>query len=390
MIRRTALLALTLCLSSAAAQGRIPADQAGGLFDRVVTVLERGFYDKEFRKQKLPALVQRYRPAALAADIRSEERAVVHAFLGQIPASHLAVYSRRTFDGLMDELKNVSRPSFGCELTQRGARFFVCSVREGGAAMRAGLKAGDRVLTLDGAAPHLHPRLDWRSDDAWLDDPPLFALLSEREGDAIKVQVESKPGHVRSIELVSMEDSGLQAAERSVKVFVQDGSDQDGRKVGYLHFWFIHVNGCSQLMRRVLRDDFADCDAVILDLRGRGGSASEVTAILKVLEKELGDRQLIALQDGLSRSAKEVMSYEIKKRGLGIVVGERSAGAVLPASFRRVTRNAVLMYPAFTIGAHSTAIEGIGVEPDVAVERARTYAAGVDPILEAALALKRS
>ncbi len=88
--------------------------------------------------------------------------------------------------------------------------------------------------------------------------------------------------------------------------------------------------------------------------------------------------------------AKEVIAYEMKARNIALVVGEGTAGAVIPASFTDVGFDTMLMYPTFRMGKYTDAIEGIGVEPDVLVKDAGPYSHGADPLLEAAIEQART
>ena len=93
----------------------------------------------------------------------------------------------------------------------------------------------------------------------------------------------------------------------------------------------------------------------------------------------------MALTDRQSRSAKDALAHEFQRRRLATVVGERTAGAVIPASFAPIGEETVLMFPSFTLGDYTATLELKGVEPDVFVERAGPFSAGHDPILERGL-----
>ena len=58
---------------------------------------------------------------------------------------------------------------------------------------------------------------------------------------------------------------------------------------------------------------------------------------------------------------------------------------MIPASFKVLTREDVLMFPSFVLGRFTKAIEGKPVTPDVEAADVLPYAAGADPILGAAL-----
>src|SRR5712671_5971476 len=125
------LLLASLAIAAASARAQVARGQ---LFDRTAEVLGEQFYDHAFRSAQLPALVERFRPAAQAAQSRDEERAVVHALLREVPASHLALYSAATHRRLEAELVGKALPTVGCQLVALGGRFFVDAVLDGGPA----------------------------------------------------------------------------------------------------------------------------------------------------------------------------------------------------------------------------------------------------------------
>ena len=240
---------------------------------------------------------------------------------------------------------------------------------------------GDRVLTIDDVPVRRSPRLDWRTDDAYLPDPPVHALLCE-EGDEIVLEVEHAPGEPVRITIESSDYTAFDAAEASAKVF-----ERDGFSIAYVHFWFIHITGNDELLKELMIGEFAGADALVLDLRGRGGSASMVARITALLKawREKTNRPLIVIIDSMTRSAKEVIAYQIRTRWIGTLVGERTAGAVLPAGFFPVSDDAVLMLPFTRLGKFSDKIEGVGVEPHVHAAPSGPYSAGRDALIEAAL-----
>lgn len=186
---------------------------------------------------------------------------------------------------------------------------------------------------------------------------------------------------MHDIEIAARPYSANEAARASARVI-----EQDGRRLGYIHFWYIHLKGVASLLKEKLEGDFAECDALVLDLRGRGGSGGAIPSLLGVLSgrDSTWDKPLVALIDHHSRSAKDVIAYEIRRREIGLLVGETTAGAVMPASFEEVGHDRLLMFPRMQLGRHTARLEGIGVEPHVVVREAPPNRAG-DPILEAGL-----
>ena len=360
-----------------------PKPTAGELFERVVEVLSEHFYDSETRA-RIPALADSLRDAARRTVL--SDRELVDRLLAELDVSHLALYSKSSFEHMRSELADRRRPTFGLQLVEIEGRFFADWILEGGPADRAGVRRGDRVMAIDGVEPAQCPRLDWSTDDAALPDPPIHSLLCKHQ-DRVVLTLVGSQGRPRQSSLEAVRYSGTDAARASVQRFDLGG----GAQAGYVHFWFIADGVPSRLLKELVRGEFSQCDALLVDLRGRGGHASEVDRILRVLDPEGGpwSRPVVLLTDGGTRSAKEVIAHRLREQGGVIVVGERTAGAVIPATFTEVGAGAVLMYPAFTLGAMTGLLEGRGVDPDIEVAAPLPLVDGADPILDAALVAAR-
>ncbi|MFT4538020.1 MAG: carboxyl-terminal processing protease [Planctomycetota bacterium] len=375
--RLASILAIGISFASVPAPAGFA--QQGALLEDVVRELERKLYDRA-KRELVAELARPILRRARSTKTEVEERLLVHELLESLGVSHLALYSADTYQTMRTELSAETQPSLGVQLQELDGEYFACWIFEGGPADRAGILRGDRVVAIDGVRPERSARLDWRSDDSALPDPPLHGLLCE-ERDVVEFTLEGRPGQRRSVAVRAEPYGGWPATLDSIRV-LREGD----LRIGYVHFWFIPFDGPARLLRELIAGEFASCDALIVDLRGRGGSASEVPRMVDALAPtSKWDAPVICLSDRGTRSAKEVIADQVQKREIALVVGERTAGAVIPATFREVGRESVLMFPTSTLGRHTANLEGIGVEPDVYVDDAFRYAAGRDPILEAGL-----
>lgn len=360
-------------------------ETSGTLFENVVTVLKKRYVDERFRKEDIPKLAAQYADKFSRAKTLREQRQVVHEFLSHIPASHLGLLSRQTHRYVMDDLLGRPYPTFGFQLVEIKGRYYAGMLLEGGPALRAGLLTWDRIVTIDGVPVEESSRLDWRSDDSYIGDErdPGVHYVIASQGDKIKLKVERSRNKFIEVTIPAEEYSAFAAAQASAQIH-----KMDGRKIGYLHFWYVHMTGVPELVKEKLAGEFADCDAVIIDLRGRGGNGMAIAKIVDILRADRAskNRPLVALVDRQSRSAKDVLAYEFKQTGVARLVGERSAGAVIPATFADVGHDSVLMFPSFKLPRYTDLLEFKPVEPDVFVERAGPLSGGEDPILKAGLA----
>jgi C-terminal processing protease CtpA/Prc len=359
-------------------------ETAGTLFENVVAMLQTRYVDQDFRTKELPALAARYRSQAQTAKTLHEERAVVHQLLSHIPASHLGLMSRYSHRAIMADLLGVAYPNFGFQAIGAGESLYAGMVLEGGPAARSGLLVGDRLVSIDGVPAAASPRLDWRTDDAYIGDErdPSVQHVIAKAGDRIELRVERRPGEFVNVSIGAEEYSALDAAQTSVRVI-----RADGQRVGYLHFWFVHISGVPDLLTQALKERLRDIDSLVIDLRGRGGSATEIPRIVTIVReyKERTSRPVVALVDRQSRSGKDILAHEFKAMGVRMV-GEATAGAVIPASFGDVGFDSVLMFPTMRLPKYTDLLEFKPVQPDVEVTRPGLFAAGRDGILDAGVA----
>src|SRR5262249_12493002 len=155
-------------------------------------------------------------------------------FLSNIPASHLGLLSRDTHRCFVYDLTDRPYPTFGFQLIEQDKKFYAFSILEGGPAATAGLLSWDRIVSIDGVDARESPRLDFRSDDAYLKDdrdPPIHYLLAKAH-DMIRVKIERHRGKFLELTIPAAEYSAIEAARASARVF-----HRDGQNIGYVHFW---------------------------------------------------------------------------------------------------------------------------------------------------------
>jgi carboxyl-terminal processing protease len=338
---------------------------AGQLFENVVAVLRERYFDVEFRENVLPGLAERYRARARATVTLAEQRQVTHEFLSNIPSSHTCLLSAASHARMGADLNGDRSPTLGFDLTELDGKHYSTGVLEGGSAERAGLLRGDRIVSIDGVDVAESSRLDWRTDDAYLPDPPHRFCLCQ-EGEVVQLKLERRPGVYLDLDVECQLYSSFEASTASARII-----ERGGKRIGYLHLWLVYLTGVDTLLKDKLEGSFADCDALVVDLRGRGGSGFMVPRLLDILDGTSSSwtGPVVGLTDRGSRSAKDVIAYEFRNRKIGRLVGETTAGAVIPATLEDVGHETHLMFPAFKMTDHTDRLEFSGVPPDVVVEQ---------------------
>jgi carboxyl-terminal processing protease len=283
---------------------------------------------------------------------------------------------------MMQELNAQATVTFGLLLEEAiPGRWFVRCAYEGGPAEHAGLMRGDEIVRIDGQPAPSSPWVIAAGYDATSPGGSL-CMLGAVEGRELEIVLRRSPaGPLRTVHVRPRKMSSLDAAENSVAVV-----PLEGRHVGVVHVWYC-ARDSDDVLRDALEGPLRDCDALVVDLRGRGGYLHVAQRILEIFQPRQGrpprwNRPAVFLIDGRTRSAKEVMAHVIQRDGLGTLVGERTEGAVLGAGFFPLPDGSYLELPIQDVPVGDVRLEGVGVEPEVRVVAALPYAAGRDPILE--------
>lgn len=347
----------------------------------------RYFFDKRLLRTKdWDGALARALVRAKSAANPSEVHGIVNEMIGELKVSHLALLEHDVWAReLAVEFTNRKSVRAGCELTLIDGRYYATGVVRGGPAATSGLLEGDEVLSLDGRAPAESPSLVDGGHDPGMPGPHAFCFRVTK-GKSIALRVRREQGAAPlKITLRPAADSLIDAAQRSVRVEVVGGA-----RVGVIHLpHYIHRR-IYTITRDALRGPLADTDALVLDVRGRGGSSSVVQGILSLFSgrRAIWDKPVVLLTDRGTRSAKEIFAFHWKKRGIGPIVGERTQGACIGCRFVELSDGSVLCVPVADVRRLSggATIEGVGVEPTHRVKQhPLPYRQGRDRILQAGL-----
>jgi carboxyl-terminal processing protease len=95
---------------------------------------------------------------------------------------------------------------------------------------------------------------------------------------------------------------------------------------------------------------------------------------------------MVVLVDEGTRSGKEALAFQFKKSGRARLVGTTTAGAFRGAQFYADREEGYILAVALTaVKLDGVDLEGVGVSPDVRVERSLDVPGSGDPQLERAL-----
>lgn len=312
----------------------VPANAAlttadfASVFEKVTDILDVQFFDPTFNGRNWPELKARYRPRALSAANEGAFVLAVREMLQEIGVSHLGFFSQASAPSSPTAATSDTRqivtwnsPAPGIAY-MRIARFSELphwrTMMDRGFAELANTQT--LILDLRGNGGG-NLSLGMRLADHLMPETRSFGIYVSRKGLAI--------ADVPSIDEYPRDQA-----------FVYDGYDQD------------EFMGALQTR-----------GAVSLESGGRAFTHP---------------RQLYVLIDGLTGSAAEAVAAEFKENG-AILVGERTAGAMLVSLRENVAPEWVLRFPAgdFRTG-NGVMVEGVGVEPNHLTKSSGAYDLALD------------
>ncbi|MFI0822429.1 S41 family peptidase [Streptomyces sp. NPDC021098] len=305
-----------------------------------------------------------------------------------------AVYSAREYEGFRQHLDGAY---VGVGVSARvgtGGRIEVDHVQPGSPADRAGLRAGDRLLSVDGTKATGRPVTE------------VVARLRGHAGRSAGTPVTlglERDGHRWRQTL-----HRARLATEPVTVDRVSGRVGDARRGAVRIKVDSFTKGSGEAVRRAVRD-VPEGDGILLDLRGNsGGLVTEaVTTASSFLDGGLvatydvrgeqrvldagsgGDTHspLVVLVDGGTMSAAELLTGALQDRGRAIVVGSRTFGKGSVQMPSKLSDGSVAE---LTVGHYRTPagriVDGAGITPDLTVHgdegpsadaRARTVLSGL-------------
>jgi carboxyl-terminal processing protease len=367
-------------------------------FDEVWRTVRDGFYDPHLHGLDWNAVGDRYRREAALATSRSGLAKVINGMLSELHASHTQFYTpdetayyqlagifagrlrRRGLDRAFPG-NRISYPGIGVFTRDLApGTGFVTGVIDGTPAKKAGLAAGDEILSADGAP--------FEQVGSFRGKVGKQVSLAVRRAGATSVV----PVTVADLEPGKMFLDGMNASARIVEA--------NGRRIGYVHIWSYASYTYQRALEHLLSDGvLKDADALVWDLRdGWGGAVPEYLDLfntraptMKVTDHD-GDTEfenfkwrkpVAMLVNGGTRSGKEVLAYGFKKYRIGEVIGTRTEGAVLAATSFLIG-DGLLLLAVEDVLVDGERLERVGVTPTVEVQTESPSGTGGDPQLDRA------
>lgn len=303
---------------------------------------------------------------------------------------------------------------YGWKVGMIGEKCFVTSVKPGSDAAKKGLRTGDEVLSLNGFPPSRKEL--WKMIYYYYAlNPQVNFTMNVRTpaGEMRQVVSETK---IKKLSRILNLNNSVDWNEYYRSITDEDES-RDHRFVtkNGVVIWRLPTFAFEPGQVDSLFDSHVKGNtALILDLRGNGGGfvdtleevagnlVDKVTKIADAKErkdsevieaKSRGDSafkgKLVILIDSNSASASEILSRFVQLQERGIVIGDRSAGAVMESRsrFKTMGVNTQIAYgssisEADVIMGDGKSLERVGVTPDIfAIPKAEDLGFERDPVL---------
>jgi C-terminal processing protease CtpA/Prc len=294
----------------------------------------------------------------------------------------------------------------------------IFAVRPGSDAEKKGLKPGDQILTVNGFTP-TRSNL-WKMNFIFTTlrpQPGLAVVVASPNGEHKEVQVAASMR--RTQEVRDLTGSGIFDVLRDIENQIHDDRMRwvEIEDVMVLKFplFAYSESEVDDVMKKARKRS-----GVVIDLRGNGGGSVETLRAflgnffdhdVKIADrvtrnktkainahsegKHAFQNKLVIITDSRSGSASEVLARVVQIEKRGLVVGDRSAGAVMEAKHNqyKIGTDTIVVYGASITDADlimtdGKSLEHVGVTPDeVLLPTGADLAAGRDPVLARAVEL---
>ncbi|MFQ5627195.1 MAG: S41 family peptidase [bacterium] len=400
--RKKCYLAVMISLVSSTFAYQCNAQTPLATFNEVWHIVNEHFYAKDFNGIDWQQVGAKYKPQITNAKTLEETSRIINRMLGELRASHTHFYTIWDVEyyALLDIFKSgtlgdaikamfpggeIGYVGIGIFTKAIDGKVFIKGVLGGSPADSAGLRTGDRLVSIDGQPFH-----------------PIRSFLN-KTGRKTKIIVQTAPDE-KSVREIVINPVAIRPGEMMLTAMRNSirNIERDGKKIGYVYVWsYAGQQYHDLLVQEVAFGRLKEADALIIDLRDGWGGANpnylnlfhknipQLTMIDRNGKKVTFDFQwrkpVAMLVNEGTRSGKEILAYGFRKYGIGKVIGTRTAGAVTAGRPFLLAGGQLLYLAVQDVFVDGERLEGVGVAPDIEVQFPIEYAHGRDPQLERAL-----
>jgi len=383
-------------------------------FEIVWQTVKEKHFDPNFNGVNWDAVRERYAPQVASVKSDDELYKVLNKMLGELKQSHFSVIPP---SALLTTVDGKEKGDLGLDVRVINGQAVIRKVAAGSSSEQNGLKPGFTILAVDNKlVSDLSAQIALRKERPQMTKLQLsrgvINLTSGPVGSTTKVRFLDGSGQPHEVSIERQPPHGQPVKLGNLPMFYEEFETRrlvDG--AGYIRFSMFLMPILAPVQAAV--KDYKDAPGIIIDLRGNAGGLGYLTSAISGLffreqvslgtvKSRTGDQQntvrpdpaaytgtLIILTDEATGSAAEVLSGGLQGLDRAIIVGQRSVGAVLPATTLKLPTGAALLY---AIGDFKTSkgvlLEGVGVAPDYDVPLTKeALLACKDEMLEKAVSI---
>ena len=346
-------------------------DSPKAVVDNVWQLVNREYVDGSFNKQNWIAV----RQTLLSKDYtnRQEAYTAIRQALEKLGDPYTRFMDPQQYEALTNQTSGeVSGIGIRMELNEKTKKLTVIEAIENSPALKAGIKAGDEIVAIDGK-----PTSQMKVEDA-------SKLIRGKAGSKLTLRL-ARVGQ-------SAFDVNLTRASIEVPTVRYTLKQEGDRRVGYIRLREFSAHASTQ-MRRAIRDlNTKQVDGFVLDLRGNPGGLLQASieiarmwmdngAIVKTVDRvgtsdemkanhtAITKRPLAILVDGNSASASEILTGALKDNNRAVVVGGQTFGKALVQSVHELPDGSgVAITIAHYFTPKGTDINHKGIAPDIKLD----------------------
>ena len=357
------------------------------MFAQAWRALANNFYDPKYHGADWKQVREKFLPLVSHTATREDLYALVSMMLGELNASHLGISGK-----LPSPEEWTADLGLIFDESYRGPGLKVAEILKSGPADKRGLdiRPGDVVLSID--------RVELT------DAVNVSKLLNNKAGEGVLLEVAGNPKDAKTkrkveVTAVSRNVTSKLMYDRWVQRNADAVAQASGGSVGYIHIPSMNEEGLDAFVRALYSDHFGK-EAIVIDVRFNGGGFTHDQVLNYLVGREhtffrqrdggeglvlrATDRKwtkpMVVVTNNRSYSDAEIFPHAFRSLGLGKVVGQATAGAVIGTGSTSLIDGSSFRLP--RIGVYTSQgvnMEKQGVQPDVAVEvTPDDWAKGID------------
>ncbi|MEA5570589.1 carboxyl-terminal processing protease CtpB [Calothrix sp. UHCC 0171] len=347
-------------------------DSPKAIVDQVWQLVNREYVDGKFNQQNWVAIRQQLLNKNYSS--REEAYTAIREALQKLGDPYTRFMDPKQYEALTSQTSGeVSGIGIRMEVNEKTKRLTVVEAIENSPALKAGVRAGDQILAIDGKLTQ-----SMKVDDA-------SKLIRGKAGSLITLRLGRN----------GQSEFELKLTRATIEVpTVRYALRQEGdKRIGYIRLREFSAHAADQ-MRRAIRDlNGKNVDSYVLDLRGNPGGLLQASieiarmwmdsgSIVRTVDRggisdetfkanktALTKRPLAVLIDGNSASASEILTGALKDNKRAVVIGSQSFGKALVQSVHELgDGSGVAITIAHYYTPQGTDINHKGITPDIKLD----------------------